>query len=258
MKIKSFSYFIFFLLTTYSTVSSAQLLNVESQRIQKDSVRFVLIADVTYNSQKNNNESLSVFNTAITTQFKSKSMKDLYIFLGSYDYAVANGENISNAGFFHFRYNHRTTKSLKLEAFIQTQYNEVLDLKTRTLLGIGSRFKIFGKEAIEIYFGSLYMYEYEKTADSAITEYSFNRLSSYLSLAIKLPKKVGELVSVTYYQPRLDLFANYRISSQTGLNFNLTSKIIFSNSFNVMFDSNPPSGINSINLNYTNGIKFVF
>ena len=101
------------------------------------------------------------------------------------------------------------------------------------------------------------MYEYEKTSEINISQFVFHRMSSYLSMSLKLPNKLGELVSVSYYQPRLDMFNDYRISNQTSLSFNLTSKILFSNTLNLVYDSEPPVDINRLNLNFTNGIKIV-
>ncbi|MDI1315761.1 DUF481 domain-containing protein [Flavobacterium sp.] len=249
---------LFLLSLTYCPIINAQLVNIESQRIQKDSLRFVLIADLTYNSQKNNDESLTFFSIAATTQLKSKSLKKLYLLLVSSDYAIANGQKLSNSGLFHFRYNHRINKYLKLEAFTQMQYNQIQDLKSRTLIGAGPRLKILGEKSAKLYFGSLYMFEYEKTLDNSITKFDFHRISSYFSVSLDLPKKVGELVSVTYYQPRLDLFTDFRISNQSSLNLNLTSKIVFSNNVNLMYDAVPPNGVTRFNINYCSGIKFIF
>ncbi len=259
VKIKThWKYKIYFVvIMIYSKTLSAQLVNVESQRIQRDSIRFVLIADLSYSTQKNNDETFSFFNAVATAQYKSKSLKSLYLFIANADYAIANVKELSNSALFHFRYNYKVTESVKLEFFSQLQYNEVLDLRLRSLWGVGPRFKVSSSEDIKFYSGVLYMYEYEKTSEINISQFVFHRMSSYLSMSLKLPNKLGELVSVSYYQPRLDMFNDYRISNQTSLSFNLTSKILFSNTLNLVYDSEPPVDINRLNLNFTNGIKII-
>ena len=54
----------------------AQLVNIESQRIQSDSIRLVLMGEINYATQNVDDHKFSVFNTAITSQIKSKSFKN--------------------------------------------------------------------------------------------------------------------------------------------------------------------------------------
>ena len=73
----------------------SQLVNVESQRIQSDSIRFVLNADLSYTNQKNNDEKLSIFTSSIASQIKSKSLKDIFLVLFNVDYSEANNASAS-------------------------------------------------------------------------------------------------------------------------------------------------------------------
>ena len=56
---------------------------------------------------------------------------------------------------------------------------------------------------------------------------SYQRLSNYLSLAIKNKAKTLEFTAVVYYQPNINLWKDYRLSSQASLAFNITSKVQF-------------------------------
>jgi hypothetical protein len=56
--------------------SQAQLVNIESQRVQSDSVRTITVLDLLYNYQNNNNEELSLINFSATHQYKTKDLKN--------------------------------------------------------------------------------------------------------------------------------------------------------------------------------------
>jgi len=105
----------------------SQLVNVESQRIQSDSIRFVLNADLSYTNQKNNNEKLSLFTASIASQIKTKSLKDIFLVLLNVDYSEANNQQLSNSLMAHLRYNRKIFNQFRLEAFYQYQKNKILN-----------------------------------------------------------------------------------------------------------------------------------
>jgi hypothetical protein len=247
--------FIFFLLQ--SLIVNAQLVNVESQRIQSDSVRFVGLLDASYAYQKNNTDNLSIFSLNLTSQLKLKSLKDYFLFIANTDYSSANNQQLSNSVMIHFRYSRRLTKFIKLESFIQHQKNIPLGIISRDLTGVGTRTKILTINSSKIYFGSLYMLELLKTIDTYNSNQINHRLATYLSFSIKFPKDLGEFNSVTYYQPKINSFSNYRISTQDVINLKLTKKLLFTFNFYYSYDAIAPEGVSKINFNYSNGLKIV-
>ncbi len=98
------------------------------------------------------------------------------------------------------------------------------------------------------------MQEFEKTSDDTNTM-SYQRLSSYLSLSIKNKANTLEFASVVYYQPNINLWKDYRLSSQISLAFNITSKVQFVNCINYGYDSYAPSNVSKKNIILTNGLK---
>jgi len=238
----------------------SQLVNVESQRIQSDSIRFVINADLSYTNQKNNNEKLSLFTTSVTSQIKTKSLKDIFLALFNMDYSEANDQHLSNSIMVHARYNRKINNRFRLEAFCQYQKNQLLGINYRNLFGLGPRIKILNNKKSKLYYGLLYMYEKGMTVDENSTiEYdNFNRISTYLSASIKLPKDIGELDIVFYYQPCLNNFDNYRLNNQGSLIFNITNHIKFTNTISLFYDASPPTGISKNNMNFTNGLKIIF
>jgi hypothetical protein len=234
--------------------SQAQLVNIESQRVQSDSVRTITVLDLLYNYQNNNNEELSLINFSATHQYKTKDLKNYFLLLGNIDYSLANGEELSNSGLIHFRYNRKLNTRLRIEAFSQYQYNKILGIESRNLIGIGPRYKINKSDKMVFYIGSLLMQEFEKASDNTKTM-SYQRLSSYLSISIKNKAKTLEFTSVVYYQPNINLWKDYRLSNQTTLAFNISSKLQFVNSINYGFDSYAPTNISKQNIILSNGFK---
>ena len=236
------------------TLSYGQLINIENQRVQSDSVKTITAFDLQYNYQNNNNEELSLVNFSGIYQHKTKDLKNYFLLLGNIDYSLANGEELSNSGLIHFRYNRKLNKKIRLEAFTQYQYNRILGVESRNLIGIGPRYKINKSEKTVFYIGSLLMQEFEKASDNTKTM-SYQRLSNYLSLSIKNKAKTLEFTAVVYYQPNINLWKDYRISSQASLAFNITSKVQFVNSINYGYDSCAPTNVSKKNIVLTNGLK---
>ncbi|MGS0528135.1 hypothetical protein ACU8V7_25960 [Zobellia nedashkovskayae] len=60
--------------------ANAQLVNIESQRMQKDSVRFALKSDLLFNYTDNNGAYILAIGSNITTQVKSKDLNKIFFF----------------------------------------------------------------------------------------------------------------------------------------------------------------------------------
>lgn len=243
-----------FILLMIGKTSFGQLINIENQRIQSDSIRKVTIIDLLYNYQKNNEEVLSQINSSLTHQYKSKNLKNYFLILGNIDYSLANGDELSNSGLVHFRYNRKLNSRIKMEVFTQFQYNKTLGIDMRSLLGIGPRFKVNKSGKVVFYTGVILMQEFEKTNDSNEI-ISYQRLSNYLSFSFKNSAKSIEFSTVIYYQPNINLWDDYRLNSQTSIAFYITSKLQFVNSINFGYDTFAPINVSKQNLSISNGLK---
>ena len=244
-----------FIAVLFFTSATCQIVNVESKRIQSDSDRFVMNADFQYKILKNNDLKFKTYSGAATAQFKSRSLKDTYLILASQDLTTLNEQIISKNWLIHTRYTRTVTESFKMEVFTQAQQNRVLGIEIRQLNGFGPRIKLFGTKSLTTYSGTMYMLEYQKFFGVGEQLKVKHRISTYLSLQATFPNGAGELTSVTYYQPRLSDFTDRRISNQTSLTFNITSKIAFIHSLNLIFDSRPANNISTFNFMVDNGIR---
>lgn len=251
--IKTITFFAF-LFTSYSLF--AQLVNIESRRIQSDSIRKAGNANVSFAYQKNNGKPLTQLKTSAVFQFKTKSLKDIFLLLGSYDFSKTRNQQLSNAAFGHVRYNRVLNRTIKYELYTQLQANQLLNLRSRYIAGTGLRFKFVRGNLFKTYLGISSFYEYEESIETTRVYRNDFRMSNYLVLSLKLPKDKGELTSTTYYQPLYDRFSDYRLSNQTLLAINFTKNFAFTSSFTYTFDQNPPIGISTETISITNGIRF--
>jgi len=240
-------------------VSKAQLVNVESQRIQSDSIRSAGNVNLNFSYQENNNKPLIQFRTSLVYQCKTKSLKDIFLILGSYNYSKTRDQKLSNAAFGHLRYNRTLHPLLKYEIYTQIQFNQLLNLRSRYIAGTGLRFKFTNGNLFKSYLGVAGFYEYEESieVDTRVFRNDF-RMSNYLVLSFKFPKEKGELTSTTYYQPLFKTFNDFRISNQTILVINLSKKLAFTSSFSYFFDKFPPTGIAQETISFDNGIRLTF
>lgn len=241
----------FFLLATifFCQNVGSQIVNIESQRIHTDTTGFDGTVEGGFSVNQNNSLLVSATTTA-HVQYKTK--KDLYMVIGNWRFTNGGTSRFVNDGMAHFRYNHKFTNWLRLEAFTQVQYNQLLNLRLRYLVGMGPRFKMVDKKYMRMYTGVLYMFEYEHDVSPDTLEYN-NRLSTYLSWTID-PNPNFSFIATTYFQPKLTDWADFRISGNYAIKFKAFKRLAFKVEFSFLYDAAPPVGINPFVCNGTTGI----
>jgi hypothetical protein len=238
-----------------STVAYGQLVNIESQRIQTDSVRTAGNVGVHFNYQKTNGIPSAHFKATGALQLKSKSLRNIYLILGSYDYARAFKLTSNHAGFGHLRYNYKINNWLRYEVYSQIQFNELLSLRYRILGGTGLRFKINKNEKFKMYIGVSAFYEYEEVNTAEFIDQNI-RLSNYGVISWKFPKDRGEFTSISYYQPSTKDFSDFRFTSQNSLVLQFGAHLAFTTHFNYFNDTRPPEGIDREVISIENGLRW--
>ncbi len=234
--------------------SKAQVINIEDKRIKTDTTGWSGSGEASVYMNKNNDFVLSVL-TDLHFQYKTK--KSLFLLLTDIaTVSVNEDQHFVNSGFQHFRYNYKITDRFVWEAFMQGQYNEPLAIDYRLLAGTGPRYKIIGTSRLRLYAAALYMYEQEKNAGESLLQYN-NRMSSYISFTIA-PTDNFSVVSTTYYQPRLDDFADRRISTTFDLNAFITKRLYLKINYNLLDDSAPAEGIATTIYELTAGVGLEF
>ena len=231
----------------------AQVINIESKRFMNDTNGWVGNTDFNFNVFQNTQQVLQFSNTIRIQYQKNRSR---FIFLNDLNFIKAGNTDFANAGYQHFRYNYKVSKWITMEAFTQTQYNPVLKLDFRYLIGAGPRLKLLKKQNARIYIAALYMYEYDDiiNEDKNIEEH---RISSYLTCTFTILKNL-EFTSTTFYQPNINNTADYRIANDSGLEIHINKHLSFKSSFNILYDTYQPMGIPDLVYSFRNGLSVKF
>ncbi|WP_159039987.1 DUF481 domain-containing protein [Christiangramia fulva] len=224
--------------------------------MQTDSVRFALNADFAFDYTNNDGDKVNQIDAALTTQLKSKDLKKIYFFIGSYNLIDSKNENLQNTWFLHGRFNYKLTKILRLEAFLQAQYNQLLVVEQRNLVGLGLRVKWVEKDNFKGYVGNSYMYEMEHS-DTVNTTYYNHRNSTYLTLSYFPKSNKFSVANTLYYQPLYKDLSDYRILEQFRLDIPLAKWFRVFAIYNYYYDSNTPLKTEEFtsNLNFGAGIS---
>lgn len=234
---------------------NAQVINVEGLRKTSDSTRFLGKVSLDIELSKNVNSSFNISNN-IVLQYSVK--RSTFLFFNELEVKEVNDQKFTNKSVQHLRYNYRFHQKVAFESFVQFQKDKVSFINYRTLAGLGARFKVHQSEKNSFFVGTLFMYEYENSVGVTkdIIEQT-TRGDFYLSFDFR-PKKSIIISSTTYYQPKIDAFNDYRISSETSFRISLFKNLDFTTTFSYQFDVLPVIGIPKEQYKLENGITYNF
>lgn len=246
---------IFFLFLFTWNLANSQVINVETLRKVTDSAKWTGSVGLDISIIKNKN---SIFKVANKAQLQYNNKKELWLFVNDLKFEKLEGESFVNKGTQHLRYNHRVSKNIKMEAFLQAQYDAISEIDFRGLAGLGPRFKLYGNDNYRFYLGTLVMYEYEKASDIVEDrEQKDIRGSAYFSCSL-YPTEYLSIISTSYYQPKLKAFNDFRLSSETSVLFKIFETLAFKITFTYSFDAFPVTTIPQTQYELTNGLLYTF
>ena len=250
---KSFCIFLLLALTMFHT-SYAQIINVESLRRVSDSSKWSGSGSLDIGLIKNTN---SIFRVTNRIRLQYNSHNNVYLFINDLNIQQIESNSFVNRGTQHLRYNRKLGERIKFEAFAQSQYDAISEIKFRGLLGIGPRFKLSKNNKFRYYLGTLLMYEHEEAVENTIDILRDFRGSIYFSCSL-LPLENLSIVSTTYYQPLLSQFSDFRISNETSIAFRIVKNLAFKTTFIYNFDTDPIVNIPKTQYELTNGLIYSF
>ncbi len=245
---------VFTILLFSSEKAASQILNAESLRKVTDTSGYSGSASLDFQLKRNVN---NFFTISSNTHLQYKMKKHLILFKNDVDFQKIEGEKLSNSFISHLRYNYKLSSLIAWEAFLQGQYNKVNLINFRGLAGTGPRFKLSQLENYRFYLGSLVMYEYEEVLDNITPIQRDIRASIYFSFSF-YPTQHISIVSTTYYQPKLNQFKDYRISSQSSLLVGLFKNFSLKTSYTFTYDAFPAVGIPNSQYDFTTGVAYTF
>ncbi len=251
-------YFLTGLLCCVLMVVSAQIVNIEDKRQGYDTLGYFGQLTGNFNWVRNTSNIITINGLARLDVLQPHTR---WLVLGQSSLIRSTSGRFINDRFTHLRYGRKLRPWLTVEAFGQLQFNELLEIKLRGLLGVGPRLRLAEEERLEAYLGVLYMYEYD---DLGVEEekrfYRDHRLSSYLSFKIKLTEQLT-LANSTYYQPILFDFTFPRVSTVTDLSVAISGKFSIISRFSLLHDDRQNRDFPEVPatvFNWSNGLRFSF
>lgn len=241
---------IFYLLLT--SAAFAQVVNVESSRLNSDSNAVVHIGgfNFVYLQQAN---AVTNLGANWTSQMRKNNFQLLFLANANLVQAARVVYDCSYTT--HLRLTYRLNTQINSETFVQYQFNQVYGLQSRFLAGQGVRLKVFKKANARMYYGTSVMYEWEKPlADPRFTAWNNKlRWSNYLSFT--LSHNYIDFNGTTYYQPALNNFSNFRLSTQYALVFRISKHFAWKNEWSLMYFSLPYEGVDPFNSRFMSGLE---
>lgn len=237
--------FVVFVLCICSSSVYSQV-NIESLRKELDQPGFSGAVNANLSMQTG---SVDLQELSGNAQVNYSQPKYYFLLIGEESLGWKDGEKFSNAGLAHLRFVHKSTPVFNPEVFIQANYSRERKLLERYLSGVGMRINLLKSKSQFLSVGVAMMVEYEKLNELNLA--GENKVvdawrgSSYLSYAVDLKDDL-RFSTVTYYQPRPDFFSDYRVLSNSLLSFTLVDPVVINVSFNLLYDSEPPTGIKNL------------
>lgn len=216
----------------------AQVVNIEQSRINLDSAGWAGTITANFTSQKYQNLFLAAATRAAVYK---KVDRDLWLFLGESGFSVAQKAQFNNMSLAHVRFNREVLSWLKAEGFTQMQYNKLLGLDRRNLLGAGLRYKLAEKDNQWYYLGSSVMLDYEKV-NQGEESILYGRSSFYFSWTFKELDE-WSITSTSYFQPLLNRLNDYRLAGQHSFSMAVNKNWAVRVELTHFYDSRPPVGI---------------
>lgn len=251
------------LLFSFNFTLTAQVVNTEKLRLNTEKA-WVGSLDLNFGLSRNKAGQTLSFGTQARTEWRRQNSR--WMLLGGYNLTQFNNiddpgsapKNFTNRAFGHLRYNYLVNEWLTIEAFSQAQYDEIQEVDIRLLNGVGPRFQLIRTDSTQLYLGTLYMYEYEETSETEVIVYNKDhRLSAYLSGGFQ-PTSYLTIDLVTYFQPNLGDFSDYRISSETSLSVKIARYVSLKTYFQLVYDTNPPLTVPKTMYMLSNGLGIAF
>lgn len=232
----------------------AQIVNVESARMQSDTTGWMGGASANVTMAKNT-EKIFILNTDVHLQYKTE--KDLWLILASSNILKAGEERFFNNTFLHLRYNRKISKLLRWEIFAQGQNNQVTQIDSRYLVGTGPRFKILSTDVIRFYAASLIMLEREKERTDPVVFHNDIRNSSYITFTIT-PTGNIEIISTTFFQPLFKKPSDFRVLNQSSFKLKASRHFAVSLRLSYLHDRFPAGTAPKTTYNFSSGLEYDF
>jgi len=235
---------------------SAQIVNIESARMQSDTVGWMGGAGAAVNLTQNTQKIFGA-DLAAHLQYKTSNDKGLWLILGNYGFLKAGDSRFISNGFAHLRYNRKVNDWLRWEVFGQFQNNIITQIDSRLLAGTGPRFKLIKNKVFRLYAATLFMFESEKERTTPAVKHNDLRSSSYVSFTYT-PRDNIEIISTSFFQPLFKKISDYRLLNQVALKVKATEHFSLSVRWHYLHDRFPAGTAPRTTYTFATGIDYDF
>ena len=245
-----------------STVSAEGQVNIETLRRLESKQGWYndITLSLTYQS---GNTDLLRFKSSLRSDYWFDSYHTFGIV--TFQQGKQGGKLYTDKGFIHLRGARSITKYLGVEMFLQKQFNESILLRDRNLVGGGLRISALKQRTdkkntgVNLYLGIGGMWENEIINDKGHgeVETSIIRSTNYISAAWRIDKRFTVVVT-GYFQPYTQRFSDFRVLSESRLEFHVTKTVSINTRLNIRYDSEPPTDVEAHDLEIVNGLSYKF
>ncbi|MGD8496950.1 MAG: DUF481 domain-containing protein [Gemmatimonadales bacterium] len=180
---------------------------------------------------------------------------------GRLDYLSEDGDKVDNDRYLHVRFNHRLSERWQTFSFVQLQSRYASLLRRRFLVGGGLRRRLIdGRTTLDA--GTGLMYESESLdPDEDLGDHPAEarvwRMANLVVLTRPLTESVT-LIGVSYIQPRLSDFGDFRTLVDLSLRISLTENLDLTIQNVWRHDSRPPASVEADDYSLKTGFAVSF
>ena len=247
-------FLLFFFLFTFNFTVFTQIVNIENKRLSDNKQGFSGSAELNFNFTMNTVQLLQIGDKIRLGYIKKQHQ---FLIVTDHSFVKSEGDDFVNKGFQHFRYNYvfKDSGNVSFEAFQQGQFNKIQKINLRLLVGAGLRLNLINQENYQLNIGSGLMGEYEELLDIGSSTDILS--TNYLSFDGQFNESIG-LNSISYFQPKLIDFGNYRFSTETALRFKINQNLSFLLIYSLTHDSRNIPDVRKTNYVVKNSLRVSF
>lgn len=244
------------LLAAGTLTAAAQVLNIESLRMEADTTKsWAGSLNFGFSASKQDSETIQLSNSATLIHL---GQTHSYMMLTSINLLTIDDE-LSNNGHIHLRGTLWHRQNWSPEIFTQLQYSQDWGLRRRALFGGGIRHNTIQQTGFTAGITTGLMYEHEVWRPEESPRIEYNRIKSTTSLLTRGKlSPTTSLYIVGYYQAEPQRFISPRLTGNVELRFQVSRLVRFSAQFTTTYDYNPPPDVQSWVYSVRNNFSIVF
>ncbi|MEZ4319920.1 MAG: DUF481 domain-containing protein [Myxococcota bacterium] len=196
-------------------------------------------------------------NLAAGVQYKKQ--RHLTSLKASGDVTQAFGDIVAQKAFTNARHRWMFAEPVSAVGFVQVDHNRFRGLLVRDLAGAGVDIRTFRNDWTEAHLGLTMMGEHQVHGEGFVDDDAglHARMSNYFTVAVKSESVV--LASTTFYQPRVDQWANnWRFLEELSFTIDISEHLDWNVLFRLERDSSPPTGVEPLDLALKSGLVLGF